>query len=320
MHYESNDSIIDGDTIGYNGEWPSGLTVLKIIGNNNTLKNLDFPASNKTLPQSIDSIQIQGSNLQLTNIGRRLNFHPDALPADMFNYIVTTAVGNAESDQSSHVSQVPSIVGSYKLQSFNILGTALRGALPGQTNGTNVLGLQTNTGTSQSLHTFKIGGFLGRSAGSSHPHAGLNSSQAFPNFNKLNIANLSIVGLTTGNTAGGSPQPAITSAYYNNATNHVFGLANFESNAIIDLRFNAFSPTTMNNILKSILDSNNGTSGTGKTIKCNGNERPTNLVDITLSDTGNTTVNDLKSAGYTIEYSFGGGWKAANWKKVNGAY
>ena len=33
-----------------------------------------------------------------------------------------------------------------------------------------------------------------------------------------------------------------------------------------------------------------------------------------------TTVNDLKSAGYTIEYSFGGGWKAANWKKVNGAY
>lgn len=280
---DSNLSTISGSLPS---SWPSNLDVFSLVGNENTLTGR-IPT---TIPIGVQTIRIQGNKLNFSGGSASDSFLPSIIPSSVYNFLVSNEDGNI----GSHEGTLPSFVNG-NLNKFNVIGMKLHGALPTTINPTR-------------LTRFKIGG---RSSNGTY-HAGLNSSQAFPDFGLCT----QLKELTMSNLKNGVNNPKITSCAAD-----VFSNCTFSNDTVIDLRYNAFSPLVTHAVLSAIVEASGSTVGAGKTgrvIKMQGNKPPTGLTSMSATsggnaNTGNTSVNYLLDNNWSIQFNTNSGWQASNW-------
>lgn len=270
--------------------WPSNLDVFSLVGNGNTLTGR-IPT---TIPPGVQTIRIQGNNINFSGGSASDSFLPAAIPATVYNFLVSNEDGNT----GTHEGTLPNLGLQTSLNKFNVMGMKLHGNIPSQ--------------LPYNITRFKIGG---RSNDGTY-HAGLNSSQTFPICSPPSPYSGILKELTLSNLKNGRLQPRITSC-----ANNVFDRCQFANDTIIDLRYNAFSPSVTGQILTAIVNaigSGVGAGKTGRVIKMQGNQPPPDLTSMSATsggsaNTGNIATNYLLDNNWSIQFNTNSDWQASDW-------
>jgi hypothetical protein len=268
--------------------WSSVLDVFSLTGNNNTISGR-IPT---TLPTNVQTIRIQGNKINFTGGSASDSFLPASIPASVYNFLVSNESGNT----GTHEGTLPTFILTSNLSKFNVVGMKLHGDLPTQ--------------LPYNITRFKIGG---RSSNGTY-HAGLSSSQAFPICSPPSPRTGVLEELAMTNLKNGIIIPKITSCASN-----VFERCSFSNNTLIDLRYNAFSSSTTNQVLVAITNAAGSSNGIlSRVIKMQGNRPPSDLISMSATsggnaNTGNTAINYLLDNNWSIQFSTNSDWQASNW-------
>jgi len=266
--------IIEGDKHKIDGaipNIPASMTQMRIIGSNNEITG--------SIPSSLNSAGLK----QYRIVGTKCKFSGSNFitePVDGLEYYTVNnpnpGPAGPPTFRGTHTSALPAFSNSTSLIAFDFTGCKLTGNLPADLSS-----------LCPALKIFKIGG---RSSSNYHT---LNASQAMIQFSN------SIEQIKLNNLKSAFNSPRITSCPSG-------ALSNCGNLKALDIRYNHLSASTVNDILISLVLAG---VGSGLTINCEGNRKPTGLTNATTG-AGNSAMGTLIGNGVTFTFNTSGN---ANW-------
>lgn len=219
---------------------------------------------------TLSSSQTLGNNVTLTFT--EANYLPASLPTTLETFYITNT-----SSTGSHRGTIPTITSNTALRVLELRGVELIGDLP------------TSLSANTALTHFRIGAKSSKGTA----HKDVTASSSFPDFSSN--ANLKEVAIT--NIRAGSGTPRITSV-----ANNVFGSSNTALEKVI-VDYNNLETANVDNLLTALVATNRSNGN----LYIRTNKKPTGLTSMSATDTGNASVNTLKSRGWTFFTSAGTG-------------
>ena len=240
-----------------------------------SLTHMRIIGSNNEITGSIPSSLNSGLK-QYRIVGAKCNFTGSNFITEPVDGLEWYTVNNPSANLGNHTSALPAFSSSTSLIAFDFTGCKLTGNLPADLSS-----------LCPALKIFKVGG---RSSSNYHT---LNASQSMIQFGE-NIEQIKL-----NNLKSGFNSPRITSC-------PTAALQNCGNLKVLDIRYNHLSSSTVNDILISLVLAG---VGSGLTINCEGNRKPTGLTNATTG-VGNSAMGTLLGNGVSFTFNTSGN---SNW-------